>query len=144
MSWDDWEAYFEYERSGYIFEEDKDESANKPVHLYLIDGDNHINSAIKRIKMADETDDVRIFVSQEGLYQKLIKKSNPHVKPIKVEPGDQAVDNRIKSVLGNAVKSKTYEEIYVISGDTGYDDLIEKYRRMYNLTEDELDRREEF
>lgn len=76
MSWDDWEAYFEFERSGYIFEEDKDEPVIKPVHLYLVDGDNHINSAIKRIKMADETDDVRIFVSQEGLYQKLIKKNS--------------------------------------------------------------------
>ena len=144
MSWDDWEAYFEYERSGYIFEEDKDEPVIKPVHLYLVDGDNHINSAIKRIKMADETDDVRIFVSQEGLYPKLVKKNNPHVKIIRVKPGNQAVDNRIKSVLGNAVKSNAYEEIYVISEDTGYDDLIQKYREMYNLTEDELDRREEF
>lgn len=72
------------------------------------------------------------------------KKNNPHVKIIKVKPGNQAVDNRIKSVLGNAVKSNAYEEIYVISEDTGYDDLIQKYREMNNLTEDELDRREEF
>ena len=63
---------------------------------------------------------------------------------IKVTPGEQAVDNQIKSVFGNAVKSEMYDEIYIISKDKGYDDLIQKYRSKYGIRKNKIDRRERF
>ncbi len=143
MSWEDWEAYYYGDYDRYYQESEQENNPQKPSHLYLIDGDNHITEATKRIKLADETDDVRIFVSQDELYKKYTKKNLPHVTVIKVEPGDQAVDNRIKSVLGNAVKDD-YEEVYVISHDKGYDKKIQNYRSKYHKKKDQLDRRELF
>ena len=116
----------------------------KPRHLHLIDGDNNLKEAIQRLDLVDSTDDVRIFVSQEGLYNKLIKKENRYVTVILVPPGDQAVDNRIKAVLGNAVKSGQYDDWFVISQDKGYEPLLQKYRSMYGVKKDRLDRRDMF
>ena len=128
----------------------KKRSVSKPIqkpvkmNLYLIDGDNHITTAIERIALvSDETDIIRIFVSQSGLFEKLRKKQLPHSQVILVPPGNQAVDNRIKAELGNVVK-QNYGNIFVISHDKGYDDLIQKYRCQYHRNKDSLDRRELF
>ena len=86
---------------------------------------------------------MKIYVSQKGLYEKLQKKSMPHVTVIYVEPGDQAVDNRIKAVLGNAVK-EDYNDIFVISRDKGYKEILQKYRCRYSRKKDSLDLRDKF
>ena len=88
-----------------------------------------------------------MFVSQKGLYNRLIEKGFPYTEIIYVESsakGDQAVDNRIKAELGNVVKCKQYEKLFVISQDNGYRHLLEKYRGQYGYTEDELDLRDVF
>lgn len=143
--WDDedYEMMDDYDYS----EDNNDNTSYKDssIHnLYLIDGDNHIYEAIERIDLADETDDVRIYVSQDGLYNRLINKRHPHVTVIKVKPGEQAVDNQIKSVFGNAVKNGQYDDIFVISNDKGYDKLIQEYRSKYKKKKNHLDRREKF
>lgn len=143
--WDD----EEYEMmDDYDYSEDNNDNTSykdSSIHnLYLIDGDNHIYEAIERIDLADETDDVRIYVSQDGLYNRLINKRHPRVTVIKVKPGEQAVDNQIKSVFGNAVKNGQYDDIFVISNDKGYDKLIQEYRSKYKKKKNHLDRREKF
>lgn len=143
--WDDedYEMMDDYDYS----EDNNDNTSYKDssIHnLYLIDGDNHIYEAIERIDLADEMDDVRIYVSQDGLYNRLINKRHPHVTVIKVKPGEQAVDNQIKSVFGNAVKNGQYDDIFVISNDKGYDKLIQEYRSKYKKKKNHLDRREKF
>ena len=116
----------------------------KPRHLHLIDGDNNFKEATQRLYLADETDDVRIYVSQKGLYDKLNNKKRPHVTVIYVPPGDQAVDNQIKAFLGNAVKNGDYDDWFVISQDKGYDDMLQKYRSKYGMRKNRLDRRDMF
>ena len=140
---DDYEQMDDY--SGYDDEYDYNDSYNNQIHnLYLIDGDNHITEALERISLADETDDVRIFVCQETKYKKLVAKRYPFVQVIKVKPGNQAVDNQIKSVLGNAVKCNYYTDIFVISHDKGYEPILQKYRSRYGKRKNHLDRRERF
>ena len=52
-----------------------------------------------------------------------------------VRPGENAVDNRIKGILGNKIRQrKSYQKIYVISHDNGYRNLVDKYQRKYNLS----------
>ena len=126
---------------------------NKPIkksherteikNLYLIDGDNHIYEAIERIGLADDTDIIKIYVSQDGLYDKLLKEKMHHVEVILVPPGDQAVDKRIKSVLGNAVK-QDYSDIFVISNDKGYQEKLQEYRCKYKRKKNSLDLRKKF
>ena len=142
---DDYEQIEDYEQvEDYKYEfESKD---NQTHNLYLIDGDNHITEALERINLADETDDVRIFVSQETLRKKLIAKGYSYDQVKLVTPGNQAVDNQIKSVLGNAVKDNYYTGIYtgifVISHDKGYDRILQEYRSKYKIRKKHLDRRE--
>ena len=126
--------------------ENKRVCTEEPKNLYLIDGDNNIKEATERFELADDTDIIKIFVSQKGLYNKLLKKNYPHTSVIFVESkqaGDQAVDNRIKAELGNAVKQK-YGDIFVISRDKGYEKLLQKYRCEYGRKKGTLDRRDMF
>lgn len=120
------------------------QNMRRPKNLYLIDGDNNFKEATKRLKLADDTDDVRIFVSQEGLYRKLKGKDMPHVRVTQVDPGPQAVDNYIKSILGNEVKNERYDSIFVISKDKGYEEKIQEYRCKYGKRKSKLDLRDMF
>ena len=78
--------------------------------LYLVDGDNHVYEGLEGI------DNI-------GVFGKVVR------------PGENAVDNRIKGILGNKVRQrKSYQKIYVISHDNGYKSLVDKYQRKYNLS----------
>ena len=116
-------------------------------NLYLIDGDNNLKDAIAGIpEKADETDDIRIFCSQIGNYRHLKQKKLPHTKVIYVKSkkkGDQAVDNRIKAVLGNAMKDRP-QNAMVISQDKGYDEFLEKKRKKFKRNDNHVDRRDIF
>lgn len=103
--------------------------------LYLVDGDNHVYEGLDGIDNIGAFDKVLVFVSQEGLRNHLIKRYRDRISIVMVKPGDDAVDNRIKGILGNKVKQrKMYQKIYVISHDNGYRHLVEKYRKKYNLS----------
>ncbi len=113
---------------------------------YLVDGDNHIEM-IKGINNLRKKDDMRIYVSQEGLYDKLTEKvTNPRVDVIYVpsrEKGDQAVDNRIKTDLGHLV-TESDKKIQLISHDKGYDKNIKKYIDKTDRTSATLSRKKEY
>ncbi|MCR5226529.1 MAG: hypothetical protein K6E27_04895 [Eubacterium sp.] len=113
-------------------------------YLYLIDGDNHINKALKNIEYADKMDEVRVYVTQKALYDKLVSKNYNYVKLYLVQPGDQAVDKKIEEVLRIQAFSRSYRKIFVISQDHGYDELIEHLRKELNIKKSKLDRRDYF
>ena len=91
----------------------------------LIDGDNHINEAKRGIEHTTKSIKVRAYFSQEGAKRKFDKEygSRPNVSSKLVKPGDQAVDNQIKSEVGELLKNKN-QDIKIVSKDKGYDKYI--------------------
>lgn len=109
---------------------------------YLVDGDNHIYEALNGINSLSQCDMVMVYVTQDGLRDNLYDKYGDKIRVVMVKPGDQAVDNQIRTILGNAVNSnREYKKIHIISHDKGYIDIIERYRKKYNLKNNELDLR---
>ncbi len=109
---------------------------------YLVDGDNHPYEALHGIDSISKFDMVKVYVTQEGLKENLCDKYGDRISIEMVKPGDQAVDNQIKTILGNAVNSdRKYKKIHIISHDNGYVDIIERYRKKYKLKNNELDLR---
>jgi len=109
---------------------------------YLVDGDNHIYEALQGIESLSKRDTVMVYVTQEGLRDNLNAMYGTRISVVMVKPGDQAVDNQIRTILGNAVYSdRRYKKIHIISHDNGYVDIIERYRKKYNLKNNELDLR---
>ncbi len=103
--------------------------------LYLVDGDNHVYEGLDGLDKIGTFGKVLVFVSQPGLRDNLRRKYGGKINIIMVNPGENAVDNRIKAILGNKVKNrKTYQKIYVISQDKGYKALVERYQRKYGLS----------
>jgi len=97
--------------------------------LILVDGDNHPYEALgkeKKFKEICKNAEIRIYISDKN--QKLIEniKKN-YIDPIVVAQGNQAVDNRIKTHLGQ--EKGNFEKIAVISHDKGYDRNIKKYNK---------------
>lgn len=89
--------------------------------IYLVDGDNHITEGQKGIERLKKSSKVRAFFSQEGAKRKFDRKfkDRPNVSSEFVTPGDQAVDNRIKSEVGQLQK-KGNPNITIVSHDTGF------------------------
>lgn len=103
--------------------------------LYLVDGDNHVYEGLEGIDNIGTFAKVLVFVSQEGLKDNLVRRYGGKIDIVMVRPGENAVDNRIKGILGNKVRQrKSYQKIYVISHDNGYKSLVDKYQRKYNLS----------
>ena len=103
--------------------------------LYLVDGDNHVYEGLEGIDNIGTFGKVIVFVSQEGLKDNLAKRYGGKIDIVMVRPGENAVDNRIKGILGNKIRQrKSYQKIYVISHDNGYRNLVDKYQRKYNLS----------
>ena len=103
--------------------------------LYLVDGDNHVYEGLEGIENLGTVARVIVFFTQEGLCNNLVKRYGKRFECIRVKPGNQAVDNRIKEEFGNRVKvRKRHQKIYIISHDNGYKKLIGKYQRRYNLS----------
>ena len=110
---------------------------------YLVDGDNHPYEALEGLNDLSKNDMVMIYVTQEGLKDKLYAKYGNKIHVIMVKSGNQAVDNQIRAILGNAVNNnRKYKNFHIVSHDKGYKDIIERYRRKYKLKHDELDLRE--
>lgn len=103
--------------------------------LYLVDGDNHVYEGLEGIDNIETFAKVIVFVSQEGLKDNLVKRYGGKIDIVMVRPEKNAVDNKIKGILGNKVRQrKSYQKIYVISHDNGYKSLVDKYQRKYNLS----------
>ena len=104
--------------------------------LFLIDGDSFIYKALNGIQKLSAGDKVLIFVSTEGLRRRLKLKGyiRSNVGVIMVQPGPEAVDNRIKSFLGNTINREERGRIFIISHDHGYYELINKYRGKYGIS----------
>lgn len=118
-------------KNSYYYEEYEEEAFNA---LYLVDGDNHVYEGLDGIDDIGAFGKVQVFVSQEGLRDNLLKRYRG-IDIIMVTPGENAVDNRIKGILGNRIRQrKSYQKIYVISHDKGYKKLVDKYRIKYNLS----------
>lgn len=94
--------------------------------LFLVDGDNHVYEALKGVMNTRKDDNVQVYVTQKGLKKNLqtMYGSRVHIK--KVRPGDQAVDNVIKSRMGSEAKRGKYDEVVVLSQDKGYKGQLDK------------------
>ena len=153
MSWEDWEAYYDYLRYGSdIDDEDKTKRKTQRKkaetkhgkNLYFVDGDNHVYQDLIGYDKADKSDEIRVYVSQDGLYQKLKSAQLPHVRVYMVNAGDQAVDRRIIKELEDSLQSDKYEKRFIISQDKGYDDYLNRLRCRYQIRKTHLDRRAYF
>lgn len=93
----------------------------------FIDGDNNIKEAQKGIEELSKKVTVIAVFSQEGAKNKFDEKykNRPNVSSKLVKPGDQAVDNQIKSEVGQLLK-KENQDITIVSHDNGFKEYAEK------------------
>lgn len=87
----------------------------------FLDGDNHFDVGQKGIKNIPKNITVKAVFSQPGAKHKFDRKyeDRPNVSSKLVKPGDQAVDNWIKSNAGQLLK-KGHQDVAFISQDKGY------------------------
>ena len=80
----------------------------KYKRLFLIDGDSFVYQALNGMNRIDPEDKILILVSDEALRSKLIQKGyvRQNVGVVVVKPGKEAVDNRIKGILGNLINQE--------------------------------------
>ena len=87
----------------------------------FLDGDNHFDEGQKGIERLPKKTKVRAVFSQPGAKRKFDRKfgDRPNVSSKLVEPGDQAVDNQIKSEAGQLLK-KGNQDITFVSQDKDF------------------------
>ena len=122
---------------------DGEQNMKNYKRLFLVDGDSFIYKALNGMQRLGEGDQVLIFVTTEGLRRRLRVKGyvRSRVGVTLVKPGKEAVDNRIKGFLGNTVNRENRGQIFIISHDHGYYQLIHHYRRKYGILPEDLDLR---
>lgn len=100
--------------------------------LILVDADNQIGTAIGGYDNLKNRNNYKIdfYLSDDNNIPKVLEERN--IEPSWVKSGDQAVDNRIKSILGKVAKERCYKKIYIISHDKGYDKYIKKNKNTFN------------
>lgn len=93
----------------------------------LIDGDNHFDEGQKGIEHTSKNTNVVAYFSQLGAKRKFDKKhkKRSNVSSKFVKPGDQAVDNAIKSDAGRIIKDKK-EKVTIVSQDKGFENYRDK------------------
>ena len=94
---------------------------NELQETYLLDGDNHINEGVKGIEHTTKDKIVKAFFSQPGAKRRFDKKfaKRPNVSSELVEPGDQAVDKRIKKET-EIITRKKNQKVTIVSQDKGF------------------------
>ncbi len=87
----------------------------------FLDGDNHFDEGQKGIERLTKKTKVIAVFSQPGAKRKFDRKfgDRPNVSSKLVEPGDQAVDNQIKSEAGQLLK-KGNQDITFVSQDKDF------------------------
>ena len=106
--------------------------------LIIIDGDNHVYKAIEGFEKARRKADIEVYVTDDNLAKRLKEKYGIYAKI--VEPGPQAVDNRIKGIAGDQAKRHKYKQIVIISHDKGYDGKIKEWKIKYHYKPRQLKR----
>ena len=93
----------------------------------LIDGDNHIDKGLKGIEHTKKEVSVKAFFSQEGAKRKFDEKfkKRPNISSKFVKPGNQAVDNKIKTDAGKLLQ-KGNQDVVIVSHDKGFDEYNKK------------------
>lgn len=99
----------------------------------LIDGDNHLGEAIRGIEHSTNKT-IEAYFSQPGAKEKFDRKykNKQNVKSKLISPGNQAVDNVIKSRTGQLLKEKN-QNIKIISQDKGFQRYINKKKEKSEL-----------
>lgn len=94
----------------------------------MVDGDNHIHEAEKGIEHTPKSIEVRAIFSQPGAQKNFDKKyeKRPNVSSKLVKPGNQAVDNQIKTEIGQILKEDPEHEIAIVSRDKGFVDYAKR------------------
>ena len=90
--------------------------------LIIVDGDNHVYEAIDGIDKVKDRADIEVYVADVNLKTKL--KEDYGIDAKAVEPGPQAVDNRIKSEAGQRYSNG--ESVYIVSQDKGFSKYAKK------------------
>ena len=95
--------------------------------MILVDGDNHINEAVRGIEHTTKNTSVRAIFSQPGAKRKFDEKYGKlsNVSSRLVLPGNQAVDNQIKAEAGQLLKKEKHK-ITIVSRDKGFADFANK------------------
>ncbi len=91
---------------------------------FLIDGDNHLNEGIQGIEHTRKGIAVKGYFTQEGAKRRFDRKfaNRPNVSSELVEPGNQAVDNRIKDEARRLAKQKN-QNVTIVSQDKGFQEV---------------------
>ena len=112
---------------------------DKKNRVYIIvDGDNNPYQNMKGYEKIKNRSNyvVNVCVSDDGLASKY--ESKYHVFIQKVAPGNQAVDNRIKAIVGNKAKDHEFTKIAIISLDQGYRGKIKEWKKKYNWKKEKI------
>lgn len=114
--------------------------------IFLVDGDNNINTGLHGIEMLPEEDYVMIFHSRSmeiTKFKKRVKGCSAKVDFIEsVRAGKNSVDFQITTELGFLSQYEDLQYAYIISGDKGYDAAIDYVKRRYSGRFKELERKE--
>ena len=109
---------------------DSKKSSSKTKRTILVDGDNHFDTGKKGIERTKKDIDVRVMFSQPGAKKKFDKKygDRPNVSSKLVAPGDQAVDNQIKSEAGRLLKSGN-NDVTIVSQDKDFKEYSSRKKK---------------
>ncbi len=110
-------------------------TGSKHKIIILVDGDNNPFANMKGFEKVRKRDDVmiNIFVADDGLKQKYVNRYGSCAGIQLVPAGDQAVDNRIKSIAGDKARSHEYSKIVIVSQDKGYQERIRAWKMKNGL-----------
>lgn len=102
-------------------------SKDKRKATIFLDGDNHINEAVKGIEHTSKDVAVIAIFSQSGAKRKFDEKfgERRNVSSKIVSPGNQAVDNQIKAEAGQLLKEGR-QKILIVSRDKGFERYANK------------------
>ena len=91
---------------------------------FLIDGDNNLNEGIQGIEHTRKDTAVKGYFTQEGAKRRFDRKfaNRPNVSSELVEPGNQAVDNKIKDEARRLAKQKN-QNVTIVSQDKGFQEV---------------------
>lgn len=105
----------------------------KKKEIIRIDGDNHINEAVNEIEKISEQTRVVAYFSQPGAKRKFDKRydGNSNFSSKLVKPGDQAVDNQIKTDAGRDLQEG--KKITILSHDSGFIDYKKKKKKKIKI-----------
>ena len=116
----------------------KEEIIHKESILVIVDGDNIIYKALDGIEKVRDRISIQVFITDINLKSKLNTKYGLFSEVEVVESGPQAVDNRIKTLVGDQAKKHKYDKIVIVSHDQGYRDKIREWKQKYNYKDDEI------